>query len=174
MGNGHMGNGHMGNGHMGNGHMGNGHMGNGHMGNGICTHMQPGAFIDFAGRVHAPAAAADGARRRRRSSATGARRMTRADDAATAAQQQQQPENTSVSRQVSPSPGPRARNIARKKNEALERLPLLCVVSASLACAHSSGAKGASGTPCRELAHWRRDVAPRTSSEKPRHSGRRS
>ena len=64
MGNGHMGNGHMGNGHMGNGHMGNGHMGNGHMGNGICTHMQPGAFIDFAGRVHAPAAA-------------GARRMTR-------------------------------------------------------------------------------------------------
>ena len=42
----------MGNGHMGNGHMGNGHMGNGHMGNGICTHMQPGAFIDFAGRVH--------------------------------------------------------------------------------------------------------------------------
>ena len=71
---------------MGNGHMGNGHMGNGHMGNGICTHMQPGAFIDFAGRVHAPAAAADGARRRRRSSATGARRMTRADDTATAAQ----------------------------------------------------------------------------------------
>ena len=56
-----MGNGHMGNGHMGNGHMGNGHMGNGHRGNGICTHMQPGAFIDFAGRVHA----------------AGARRMTR-------------------------------------------------------------------------------------------------
>ena len=46
-------------------------MGNGHMGNGICTHMQPGAFIDFAGRVHAPAAA-------------GARRMTRADDTAPA------------------------------------------------------------------------------------------
>ena len=60
-----------------------------------------------------------------------------------------------------------------EKNEALERLPLLCVVSASLACAHSSEAKGASGTPCRELAHWRRDVASRTSSEKPRHNGRR-
>ena len=29
----------------------------------------------------------------------------------------------------------------------------LCVVSASPACAHSSEAKGASGTPCCELAH---------------------
>ena len=67
----------MGNGHMGNGHMGNGHMGNGHMGNGICTHMQPGAFIDFAGRVHAPAAA-------------GARRMTRADDTAPATKSKKQ------------------------------------------------------------------------------------
>ena len=59
-----------------------------------------------------------------------------------------------------------------EKNEALERLPLLCVVSASLACAHSSEAKGASGTPCRELAHWRRDVASRnflleTTSQRP-------
>ena len=45
-------------GRMGNGRMGNGHMGNGHMGTvGICAHMQPGAFIDFAG-AHPAAGAA--------------------------------------------------------------------------------------------------------------------